>query len=334
MYDFDKYSTIMAQTASVAFPKDNKEESSTNEENNLFPGLVQSGDGWSMWDRKTALSRNVGGTVVKSELVKFTSLTGASADMYVYPNRDDKIVSGMIAAHGRWKHCDALIQMWNQLVPQKDRFQPVSDYYFLEIGVNIGSCLIDVLLSTNARIIGFEADPRNAVLVTNTLMAQPKYIRDRVAFFPIGLGLVSSRDSVIYQASDNRGNSVVDAVIKDNDKQIMLPPIPIVLERLDAILPPNSPIVASTGNDTKSSSSKLLKLIKMDVQGFECNVMDGGPHVFEASRGIKTEMAEKWLKNQNCSGSGLVSRLVKAGFPEKKPSWDYEVIKPEGRVID
>mmetsp|Transcript_9535 Transcript_9535/g.10886 ORF Transcript_9535/g.10886 Transcript_9535/m.10886 type:complete len:375 (-) Transcript_9535:92-1216(-) len=330
--DFDNYEySIMPQTASVAAPKDNEEKHSSisggatsslsfpaNEENNLFPGLVQSGDGWSMWDRKTALSLDGG----KCEWLKFKSLTGASADMCVYPTIEDKYVSGSIEVIGRFKDCDSLVKMWNQVTPREDRLKPVSDYYFLEIGVNIGACLIDVLMSTNARIIGFEANPRNAAHATHTLMAQPKDIRDRVAFFPVGLGLVPSK-GVIYEQPNNRGNSVVNAVVAGG-----LPPIPIVLERLDAILPPNSSIVVSAG------SSSQLKLIKMDVQGFECNIMDGGPHIFEASRAIKTELTEYFLKQQGCSSTEMMSRLVKAGFPKnhdygrkEKNNFDFEAIK-------
>lgn len=279
--------------------------------NNLFPGLVQSGDGWSMWDRQTILSHSG----VVCEWARFRSLKGASADMCTYPSKQDRYVSEEIKDHGHWTECTALVGMWDKLVPQDDKINAVSDYYFLDIGANIGSCLVEVLLSTNARIIAFEADPRNTNQITTTLMAQPKDVRDRVAFFPVGLGSVSSRDSVIHQASDNRGNSVVDIGIKDYESQVMLPPIPIVLERLDAIL-------------SKKSSKIKIKLIKMDVQGFECNVIDGGLHIFEASQGINTELDDAFLIKQKCSASGLMSRLENAGYPKntnKGPN--YAVMK-------
>jgi len=178
---------------------------------------------------------------------------------------------------------------------------------------------MEMLFSTKAHIIGFEADPRNAAQVTNTLMGLPKELRDRVSFFPMGLSHVSET-GVIHVASRNRGNSVVNVAIKDFSSDKMEEPIPIVLDRLDAVF---------SNATTKSSLLENLLLIKMDVQGYECNVIDGGLEMFRAAKGIKTEVALRWLEGQGCSGEGLLQRIEKAGFHDARskalPSSAYEL---------
>jgi hypothetical protein len=79
---------------------------------------------------------------------------------------------------------------------------------YLEVGTNIGSCLVDMLMHTDARIIAFEPAPANLFCLTSTLLKLPEEYRARVALFPIGAG-DANIESVIYAKSDNHGHSVV-----------------------------------------------------------------------------------------------------------------------------
>ena len=266
-----------------------------------FRYLLQSGDGWQMWDRQSIPVKNAQDVVCEWATIRSRDGT---TKMCTYPKEQDRFVSSEIQRLGKWHECGKLVEMWKMNKPVGVENDNEEDEFFVEIGVNIGACLMEMLLSTKAKIIGFEANPRNAAQVATTLMAQPKDMRDRVAFFPIGLGNKVTT-GVIHRAADNQGNSVVNSIVQDFKSQKMLAPIPIQLERLDNILP---------GYNKQNKNNKAIRLIKMDVQGFECNVMDAGMGVFQSARALKTEVAKPFLDAQNCSVDGLLERIEAAGF--------------------
>jgi FkbM family methyltransferase len=114
------------------------------------------------------------------------------------------------------------------------------------------------------QIVAFEPDPRNFAQVTTTLMVMDCVHRNRVSLFPLALG--SSRgNGTMNAAVDNRGNAVVNQIGKDKKKpnQHILEPIPITIETLDSIF---------AGVNLEDLS---VPLMKMNVQGFECYVVDG-----------------------------------------------------------
>jgi hypothetical protein len=89
-----------------------------------------------------------------------------------------------------------------------------------------------------------------------------------------------------------------------------------------------------------------VPLMKMDVQGFECNVVDGMSAVLKRIGRIATEMSGKWLKAQGCSDAGLVNRMRDADFdvhfrgkllegnpPPKHGNFDIMVVKRKKRMI-
>lgn len=276
-------------------------------DDSMFQGIVSSGDGWSMWDRNSIAATND----VTCQWTDFRSLTGVRTKMCTYPKKDDIYVSAMIQSRGHWEDCHMLVKLWrmtnnethhNSTLQEETDENKKNDNYFLDIGVNIGACLMEMLLSTNAKIIGFEANPANAAHVTTTLLAQPKNLRDRVAFFSIGIGTNSST-AVIHAAQDNRGHSVINSMtLKDYANQDMGSPIPIVLDRLDTILP------------GFENGTNTIRLIKMDVEGFECNVMDSGKGIFASAKALKTEVNLALLEGQGCSSTGLIDRIEASGF--------------------
>jgi FkbM family methyltransferase len=174
----------------------------------------------------------------------------------------------------------------------------------LEIGGNIGACVMQMLLTTTSvPIIEFEPDPRNRFCMTSTLMTLPQDQRDRVSLFPIALGSEIG-SSTINAAKGNFGNAVVGTTVSDHgvDDQKFFASIPIRVECIDTIL----------NTDNLGGN---VPLMKMDVQGFECFVVDGmGALVLKRIGIIATEMAGKWLAAQGCSDTGLVNRMRAADF--------------------
>jgi FkbM family methyltransferase len=260
---------------------------------------MTSGEGWEMWNRQAVMSFDW-----KCLWATFRATNGATAPMCVHPGPD--YVSNSISSSGRWGECNRLTSIWDG---SGDVINEQSVY--LEIGGNIGSCVMQMLLTTKAPIIVFEPDPRNQFALTSTLMALPQELRDRVSLFPIALGSEKG-SSTINAAHGNMGNSVVGTQIKDDSSQQFYNPIPIRIERLDSIL------------DTKNPGWNV-PLLKIDAQGFECYIMDGMGAVLDRIRAMGTEIAQSWLDGQGCSDAGYLNRLRAAGFDIYL---DYDGITP------
>jgi FkbM family methyltransferase len=157
-------------------------------------------------------------------------------------------------------------------------------------------------LTTNAHVIAFEPDPRNLFCLTSTVMAMgPQYI-NRVTLFPIALG-VEAMGSTINLAKGNMGGGIVGDGVPDHRRKEFHDPIPIRIERLDSIL------------NTAIAEPWNVPVMKMDAEGFECNIMDGmGEAVSKRIISIKTELAPDHLSRQGCSGVGLIDRMGAAQF--------------------
>jgi FkbM family methyltransferase len=250
------------------------------------------GEGWEMWNRQTVMSY----TNYTCRWTTFNATNGETSPMCVHPVPD--VVSRNIKNRGRFPDCDQLTKLW-----QKDENAITDQSVYLEIGGNIGACVMQMLLTTtNVPIIVFEPDPRNRFCMTSSLMALSQDQRERVSLFPIALGSEAG-SSTINSAKGNFGNSVVGMTIPDHgvEDQEFLKPIPIRIERIDSIL------------DTDNAGWNV-PLMKMDSQGFECRIMDGGGAVLERIGTIATEMANRWLTAQGCSDAGLVERMRAADF--------------------
>jgi FkbM family methyltransferase len=252
---------------------------------------ITSGEGWEMWNRQAVM-----GFDWTCRWGEFRATNGVTAPMCVHPDPDG--VSGSILSIGRWVECDRLTTLWQY---SGDGVNEKSVY--VEIGGNIGSCIMQMLLTTKAPIIVFEPDPRNQFCLTNTLMGLTQELRDRVSLFPIALGSEKG-SSTINAAQGNMGNAVVGSQIKDKPGQQFLEPIPIRLERLDSILNTND-------------EGWNIPVMKIDAQGFECRIMDGMGAVPDRVRAIGTEIAKKWLVGQGCSDVGYLNKLRAAGFDIK-----------------
>ena len=115
---------------------------------------------------------------------------------------DHDLVSNDIKWYKRWGDCNILPVLWN------NRGHNANDesLYYVEIGANIGSCLMEMLLSTNASIIAFEPHPMNLFNIKKTISLLGERYQNRLTLFPLGLGN-SSEASTIYSENGNMGNS-------------------------------------------------------------------------------------------------------------------------------
>mmetsp|Transcript_24761 Transcript_24761/g.53598 ORF Transcript_24761/g.53598 Transcript_24761/m.53598 type:complete len:357 (+) Transcript_24761:188-1258(+) len=259
------------------------------------------GNGWKMWDRQKSLSRDRVSCNYRRFVPRFAPEKNVTMCLH---DPDVDVISGDIAEFGRWKYCDALVVEYQHAASffRKEKASGRRKLFYIEAGANIGSCVLEMLLSTNAEIIAFEPDPRNLAQLTTTLMAMDPAYRNRVALFPIALG--SERgSSTIHTAADNRGNALVGQPVPDYKNQMFLPPVQISVEALDDLIDLNDGDVA-------------FPLIKMDVQGFECRVIDGMRKVLGATSSVKSEAESKLLAANGCSVEGMLQRLRDARFAD------------------
>jgi FkbM family methyltransferase len=245
--------------------------------------------GWKIVDWKDAITQEEE-EKFGCDFTKFTSAsTGKSAKMCVHTFRD--IVSGNIKRKGKWDDCDILPALWNATTRDEKSV-------YVEIGANIGSCVMEMLLGTDANIIAFEPHPMNLFNLKKTVSELDPALQDRLRLVPVGLGHEQG-SSTIYAASNNMGNSVIGKIIGDTEGQQFDEKLQFTInvERLDSIL----------------NSDIDVKLMKMDAQGFECNILEGmGNDIANAIGVIKFEWAAKWLTAQNCTD--FLPRLRNYGF--------------------
>jgi FkbM family methyltransferase len=249
------------------------------------------GDGWKVidWTENANIKRETEGHF-KCFWTEFkSSASGNTAEMCVHPFGD--VVSGRIKRKGNWEDCDSLSSFWNENVHD-------TDAVYVEIGANIGSCVMEMLLGTNANIIAFEPHPMNVFVLQQTISKLDSALQKRVRLVPVGLGHKEG-SSTIYSASNNMGNSIIGAIVKDAASQQFDEKLQfkVPVERLDTIL----------------KSDVNVKLMKMDAQGFECKIVEGiGQNIASGIDTLKFEYSKAWLDAQKCTD--LLDRMRKYGF--------------------
>ena len=246
------------------------------------------GNGWNVlnWDDK---AMDTGEYTCKwTEFKSFS--TGNKAQMCIHNFPD--IVSGAISSSKRWNDCNPLPRLW-------EAAERLENSIYVEIGANIGACVMEMLLSTDAKIIAFEPHPRNQFTLWSTISRLDKSLRDRVVVFPIALGSEEG-SSTIYSAKDNMGNSVVGKIVKDYDAQKFSKSEEhtVQIERLDSVL---------------KTDSLHVQLMKLDAQGFECKILEGcGWEIAQYIETVSFEYSKKWLDAQNCMD--LLATFRRLGF--------------------
>ena len=226
--------------------------------------------------------------------VVFNSTTGNSAKMCVHT--DDDFLSRVLRDGHRWWECDALSRYWNGRGKQTTDETDDREVVYVEIGANVGSCVMEMLMSTDANIVAFEPHPANYKLLSATISMLDQKYQNRVALFPVGLGSETSK-SQIFSGKGNMGNSVIGKPLKDTPDQETYPPVDIFIERLDSIL----------------SDNIAIPLMKMDAQGLECQILDGLSSKIAHNIGrVKFEYAQKWLDGQGCTD--LLPKFRSFGF--------------------
>lgn len=259
------------------------------------------GVGWEMWDRSSVLHDQMNLTCNWNDYRPFIKGEVAPAVPFcAHPLSDDQFISNNIVKKGRHLECDGLPKMLDHSLSSMNG-QDINDanpVIYMDIGTNIGTCVMQMVLTTNATILAFEPHPYNLFVMTSTFMKMEEQYRNRIHLFPIALGSESAA-STIHMASDNRGHAVVSKVIRINKKATFLPPMPIRVEPLDSIV----------------KETATVHLIKMDAQGFECYIVDGMKRVLQRTRTVFFELEQKVLNGFDmCSPQILWDKFIASKF--------------------
>ena len=240
------------------------------------------------------------------DFVEFTSKwVSKTTQMCVHTFPDT--VSDHIRKYQKWDDCYNLPHLWEgRKVDNKGHHNNQSNQnnqnaipIYVEVGANIGACVLDMLLSTDAHIIAFEPHPMNLYNLKKTILQLDKSYQERLTLYPLGLGDKTDTPT-IYSANDNMGNSVIGKIVKDFQGQTFDEKLQFTIhvERLDSLL------------DSKYMDVKLMKI---DAQGYECKVLDGmGSNIIQKVDLIKLEYAYQWLEQHDCLD--YLSRIRDYGF--------------------
>ena len=220
------------------------------------------GSSWELWDGHSVLYNDL--NFAPCRWTQFyvpgeeASSHITSLPMCVHPEAD--IISDAIAAGGRWQDCPYLGSVWHSLEQQDNQQHKTQSRQkvHLEVGANIGACVLDVLLTTNAHIVAFEPNPRNLFRLTSTLsavLAVYPHFESRIQLYPLGLGDTAKKD-LIFGAARNFGHSTIGHGVKEYPGQQFDKGLPIYIERLDDLI-----------NCKHNDPQVEFSVMKLDAQG-------------------------------------------------------------------
>lgn len=217
--------------------------------------------------------RRFTGEVPEQDLVK-TKLLGPDQthmDFIVYDGND--IVSGAIRSNGHWEHhlSTALVMVLSKVA--EDRGLPHERVHLLDIGGNVGAHTV-YAQAAGFSVVTFEPLPQNeAIIRTNLCFNDPK--QERVTLFTNGLGSEPTLCKQFSAPNYNRGNGVVNcngSIPQHPDGQLIYRGQMEVLRLDDVLLP--------CKNGTQLPPDIVFGAMKMDVEGFEPEVLKGGETFF------------------------------------------------------
>mmetsp|Transcript_12889 Transcript_12889/g.24205 ORF Transcript_12889/g.24205 Transcript_12889/m.24205 type:complete len:417 (-) Transcript_12889:1367-2617(-) len=236
-----------------------------------------------------------------------TADPAASFVLHVYEKND--IVSNSILNHGTWEH-DKVIMFYNLFIDYSEKHNiPLSDLTFIDIGANIGWFTFS-LAALGVKVIAFEPMEDNVKLIRDSMCLEENLkagITDRITLYSHGLG-VRNETCFIFSHNINTGDGHVKCVEKEDDLNI--PPdhsikgrIPV--RRLDDVI------------HHVDGKHQHIIVVKMDTEGFEANVLQGGEQLF-LQRGISvivTEFVPEWIRNKgNVAPETFMQKFHDAGY--------------------
>lgn len=176
---------------------------------------------------------------------------------------------------------------------------------FVDVGANIGTCTLHMLLATAATVVAFEPSPTNLFFLTKSVAAVPNIRPHRIMVYPLAMGMNQNQStSTLFRSPNNAGNSMVGRFVADRRAQKPIVEGALVWA-LDAVLWPD-----------RNSAPPCIQLLKVDTQGMECKVLEGARALL-ASGAVQTlsaELDERRLRRNGCSKKELQDKMLSFGM--------------------
>jgi len=194
---------------------------------------------------------------------------------------------------------DRLPPIYNRPLISQQQDCAADNSVTLDVGANIGSCTL-LLVMMGRRVVAFEPNPHNLFFLTGSVKKLQPQDRQRLTLYAAGAG-ASAGEHKLFTQQGNFGNSILD-----NPNQSDTVPLHTVFTvTLDEALWPDP-----------SLPPPCIPLMKMDVQGFEVQALQGAKRLLAAKaiKRIATEVAPSFLAAQGTTASALIKLLVASGF--------------------
>jgi len=222
-----------------------------------------------------------------------TPATGRNFQIAVYRYND--IVSNSICNQGYWE--------------MRDASELGTPGTALDIGSNIGYHSF-LLADAGWRVEAFEPLPKNLELIQATACQNP-HLAEKITIHGIGLG--PREDSCVFVSGfDNVGDGWVRCGDEANRIRAGQDPVPagfqlrgsFPVKRLDDIL-------------MQVGAPKKIDFVKIDVEGFECQVFKGGDSLLKHYR-PRSIQSEVWPKMDHCLPADYLNMFKQANYKVAK----------------
>jgi len=150
---------------------------------------------------------------------------------------------------------------------------------FVDIGANIGyfSLLASKLVGPHGRVIAIEPEAHNFRLLSRNIAESA---RSNVTAVNAALG-ANDGSAVLQRSPTNFGDHRISGRLGGRESQI------VPVRTLDGVL--------------SEAGLESIDFVKIDVQGYECHVLGGMRHLFEAGRPL-TLLCEFWPEGMKAAG--------------------------------
>jgi methyltransferase, FkbM family len=268
-----------------------------------------------------AVQQSLGTAKARKVVVQTNWGPTTSFGLHVYETND--IVSNSIIRRGTWEN--AKLATFHKLFTDysKKHNIPLSDLTFVDIGANIGWFTFN-LAALGVNVIAFEPMEENIKLIRDSMCLEENLksgLTDRITLHAHGLG-IRNETCIIYSHNINVGDGHVQCVGPNNDENDLNIPndysikgrIPV--RRLDDVL------------DNTDDGRKHIVVLKMDTEGYEANVLQGGEQLFLKGRipVVVTEFVPEWIRKKATSTAPemFMEKFYKAGYlPTNKDDTGY-----------
>jgi len=219
--------------------------------------------------------------------------------------RSNDIVSDHILKLGAWD--SSKLNLFQNIVRSYSTAKdiPIDQLTFVDIGGNIGWFSLS-MAAMGLEVLTFEPMTSNIDMIKRSLCTETNLesgVSGRVTLFPFGLGPKEESCFVIsHDINEGDGHTLCGK----SESEIKVPSDysirgKIITKRLD---------------DVVSSEGKKIVLVKMDVEGYEANVVEGGRSFLLDSKipYIVTEFVPQWIREKEGNPERMMERFYDAGY--------------------